>query len=947
VAWTLVQDDDRLDDELEFAKGLASRYSFVDLADLVLAGASDLASGPTAEHRLSIARCELSAIGASGESDPTKRRELFEQALSCYESFVAANGGSAVRGEAEAGLVAASVAFGQYLERDLEDAVGDARDELKGRQAEILTRAVELTEDLVGGFRVLTDRSAEQTVQFLSLLFQRGQMLATIARSQEGTFFADQAIEAFIELANEAGFDSIAAMYAFRGIGDVYAAQGNWGEAAGYYDAVIQNSVPLDRAEWEQKKEDYGLGAAEVQTFFEIMTIALPGLTKAYVSTDQTDKAVQYSIHLINVLRTEGANLDRDGYEALLSAARMLIQVGGYVGGDFGDWQGKWYATEEEMKEEVRNRRMHNDAITVAMEIANQVNDENQGEWLQILAQKLISDISTMPGMTLEPIMVLDAAQGELYSGNENLALEMLRGVLTTLQSADDATKLELGARTLNLMGTAYKKTDRDWEAAFAFEAAVREFGGDEEMDAKNAKSFLSAITQIKRKAGDEATDYNDILALERAAENLVQQNPGASGAGEDGIHWNRAQRAYAKGDYEGARREYIQVSNEYTNYEMAVVLGATCLYYIDKFEDALGELQNYLTVIVPDPANASDSPSRQQVRDTAIGLATYFVGLCHYNGTQDWAATIATLKGYETKFGDAPDERRNLAMDLVVRAKIELNDLKGMLASFDAMQKAFPGTSITNDRAQNVYIQLAKEYEGTAKQETLRLMADLLALSTGGTAKPDYAALRNLSRHWADLGEFKNSEKVLLRIIDLYGDDPKIGDQVRQRVLPDLGHIYLAQRDVQKAKATLDPLVLDDDNRPTRAVLNDWSRALTGWIEMENGRLIEIPGASGSADDFQLAVDKLDALSRSRTLTKWVDCSWFEIKFRVAFTYYAWSRIDSSKLSSVQSQLSQITTNFCEDWSCINNCELPTDDEGDAATADDLKRWFQWLASR
>ena len=74
--------------EIEFARGLAADWGFVDLAEEVIDAVRSEGVTGRMNERLGLVTCEVYAIGARNERDPGRRNELFDKALSAYTSFI-------------------------------------------------------------------------------------------------------------------------------------------------------------------------------------------------------------------------------------------------------------------------------------------------------------------------------------------------------------------------------------------------------------------------------------------------------------------------------------------------------------------------------------------------------------------------------------------------------------------------------------------------------------------------------------------------------------------------------------------------------------------------------------------------------------------------------------------------------------------------------------------
>ncbi|HIG87727.1 MAG TPA: hypothetical protein EYQ25_11845 [Planctomycetes bacterium] len=950
LAPVLSQSGGDVETEVRFAQGLATQWAFVDLADAVLANAEKGASSKVAD-RLRATRCEVISAGALNERDPARRLELFEEALSCFESFLDEYGNSPYAGSAERALVEASAYYARAIEISLEEAAGEEAQTLRARQAEVLTGAVERTADLIATLESLSneERGERQTREMYELMLNRGSMLANIGRSDPSTtYFFDAALTAYEDLVFSAGEGTLYALRAYSGMGDVFAYQGLWSESADFYAAVVETTLPSDLAEWESVKKDFGLRAADVEVRFALMQIAIPGLLKAHTSANDSSEAVRYALHFLNTHAKEGVSTTAQGYEAMLEAARTFLAVGGWIGGNFANGSAKWYETEEEVKQAVRNKRLRQDATSLAMSLATRTADENQRNSLRTQAQKLISEISSRPGVAVSPELRVAAAEGEYRSGNHPEALVILKEVMANLDGSAENVRLELGPKVLNLLGLAYRAAERPLESAYAFREGWKRYrGGDPELDRKNAESYYAMIRQVSKAANSDTQILEHMLG---EAEMWVSE---AGSDREDVILWRRGEKAYDKRDWQGAKSAYGKIPEDSEHWEKGYVKAGVCLVRERKYAEGIERFDLYLDVVRNDPGRATEIPARLQARKAASMEAEFFRGLSHYQLKQ-YQQVITLLA---TFYEDYPEQAKlaNWTLDMIMRSQLELGSRSEARAILEVMNQLYSEESRTSKAIISFYNQLSATLEDSTDEEQrgvlLREMAELLS-RTNPMGTPNLTALKREAAHWRDLGEWAEAERVLLRVISVFGEDPKFKAEVTQFRLPDLGHALIKQKKVADAKAILTPLMMNEERNPTFQMLMDWSMAISGWVEFDGnaGRLIEIPGASGTAEEFDFLTKKLNTLSNStKRFTKWTDCEWYEVKFRFCFAYYAWSQMDARKLESFKTHVQSVSVGIEGDWDSIDVfCEQDEDETVRTNLGSkQLSTWFRWLGAR
>ena len=936
--------------DVEFARGLASEWAFVDLAEVVLDEAERGASSKVTDMLL-VTRCEVIAAGALNERDPVKRLELFEDALGRFNSFLDENGNSPHAGAAEQALVETSAYYARALELSLADAVGEEAQALRERQAEVLTGAVARTAELIATLESLGSegRGERRTREMYELMLNRGGMLANIGRSDPSTtYFFDSALGAYEDLVFSAGEGTLYALRAYSGMGDVFAYQELWTDAAAFYGAVVETTLPSDTAEWEAVKKDYELGAADIEVRFALMQIAIPGLVKAHVNANDSSEAVRYALHFLNTQAREGVSSTAQTYEAMLECSRTFLSIGGWVGGSFANGSAQWFETEEEAKAAVRNRRQRQDATSLSMNLATSTADENKGNALRTQAQKLISEISSRPGVTVSPELRVAAAEGEYRSGNNDQALTILKEIMTDLDGSPENVRLELGPKVLNLLGLTYRAAERPLESAFAFREGWNRFrGGDPILDRKNAESYYAMIRQVAKAANQDKEILERMLS---EAEIWVSE---AGSDREDVILWRRGEKAYDKRDWEGAKEAFAMIPEDSEHWEKGYVKIGVCLVRDGIYAEAIERFDDYLDRVRVDPARATEIPARLTARKAASLEAEFFRGLSHYQLKQ-YPQVISLLA---TFYSDYPEQAKlaNWTLDMIMRSQLALGGRSEARAALDVMNELYNEEGRTARAIISFYNQLSDAQKVTSdpaqSDVLLREMAELLS-RTNPIGTPDMNALKREAAHWRDLGEWAEAERVLLHIVSVFGENDKYKAEVTQFRLPSLGHALIQQKKVADAKAILTPLIMSEDQAPTFQMLMDWSKAMSGWVEADGpqGRLVEIPGASGTAEEFEFMTKKLGILSNStKRFTKWTDCEWYEVKFRFCYAYYAWGQMDPRKQEAFQRHMESVSIGIEGDWDSIDTFCSVDDDEAvrDNLGGKKLSTWFRWLSAR
>ncbi|MEZ5974869.1 MAG: hypothetical protein R3E96_08490 [Planctomycetota bacterium] len=949
----------QIEADLDFARGLASQWGFTDLAESVLTGLEGQSLSQRQQDQLALVRGELYSQSARLERDNAKRNELYDRAIQEYKMFLSSRGQSTLREDAEASLVRTAYTYSRYLEQDLEDAVGDEAGAIKERMTAILTDAVSLTGAAIEGLKALgptteegEGRTQRQTHQMFGLMLQRGEMLFQIAKhSTDPEYFYDAAMEALQELALEAGDGTPGAFYAFNTMGEIYLYRGEFEDAAIFFDAVLETTIPFDMAAWDKAKEELELAPPDVTLYFGFVEIAVDGSIQSYAGAGDDATAIARCMYFINVWKREGQTLTQNGQEAVLVAARTLLESNGFIGGDVNKGEAAWFASEEEMRSAVRSRRDQTDTTSFATALATEVNDTTAFPYLRVRAQKLLAEIAEMPGIQVSPELQMQALQGEYKSDNLDAAVDKAHTLIAMLQGAEDTTRLEYLPKLYNILGNIYYKQGRTLEAAMAFREGVAKYsGGDLAMDSSSAKAFNNLAGRLSE--GNPA-----LKSLVSEAEALVLKH--SEGDSGDAIVYKRGEKLMREGKYEEAIQVFSQISLDSDYGELALVQAGVCHVRNEDLAAGKAIFERFRGEILKNPQYDRESTVGKTNRVNAEAIAEFYLGYCLQN-EGDCDGAVALLTGYHTRHSSQTSLAR-AALKLVMDCQLDKGDVKAARATLETLEAYAPGHKVTSGAATKFYGTLQKKLDATkdpeARLAVLREMAERLQSANAGT-DPAYGNLFREADHWYDLGEKENAERTLRRIISLYDgkgtdDQQKIDDFVKPR----LAELLLAKKDVVGVSELLTPLILreiaastDDKEAPkelrvSKSATITWAASLTGWLEggMPGKPVIEVPGTGGDAALFDHATKKLAVFVAQTNPT--YGCEWYAVKFQQIYAFYQWGKIDSSKSSVVGDLVRGLKTLQISgsDWEDVGlACE-----GSELESAGAVRSYYRWIEGR
>ena len=281
--------DKAVESEIEFARGLARDWTFVELAQGVLDGVAAKKPSDKMAGELALVRCELFAIGAGRVSDAKEANALYEKGYLAYTEYIDANKTASNRDDAEAGLVKLSIAYSSSIDTALEDAAGEEAEALSARKLELIEDAIVLNSTLVDelGDIKASERTPDQNLRRWNLMLQKGDLYAQRTMLLKDVMSQESAIEAYEQLAFDAGLASEYSLRADVGIGNVYMAQGDPEIALEYFMGMVDNVCPMDPAIREEKLTWSELPIEIKEKRFNYVELGMSGIQEAARASDR------------------------------------------------------------------------------------------------------------------------------------------------------------------------------------------------------------------------------------------------------------------------------------------------------------------------------------------------------------------------------------------------------------------------------------------------------------------------------------------------------------------------------------------------------------------------------------------------------------------------------------------------------------------------------------
>ena len=241
--------------DMEFARSLADRFAYVDLAGQVIETIEGRGVKDSQKEALGLLKCDVFASGAKSEPSAEKRLELYDSAVEEFQTFMEGNPFSELLPRAQRSYVDLVNNYGRVLEMKLEEVVGEEAMAVRARMQEVLEDALNLTTDLIS--QLEGEISEADKLERYRLMLNRGQILLTLANvSEAGAFYYSRAEQTLEDLALEAGETSGGGLNAYLLLAKVKMAQSNWPEATAFAEFVVDVVMPIDPEARTQRWDD-------------------------------------------------------------------------------------------------------------------------------------------------------------------------------------------------------------------------------------------------------------------------------------------------------------------------------------------------------------------------------------------------------------------------------------------------------------------------------------------------------------------------------------------------------------------------------------------------------------------------------------------------------------------------------------------------------------------
>lgn len=916
--------DRAVDEQIEYARGLASSWQFIDLAENVLVELEGTTLSNEQREALALARADVYVAGARTTGDDSLREPLFEQALDAYVSFLDSYPGSVYVSEAQRSYVGAAKDYTTHMSDLVEEAAGERKAELRKQIEERVSSVLSTTSDVIAKLEGIAERTPSQENLMWNMKLDRGRLLLQLGKAAKGgEGYLALAVEEVGEMTMFAPVESSFPQQANMVLGEVFLAQGDVEFAADTFAYVANGLIPRDREAWNSLRED--LTPPQIQFRWFYLQAVTPSLIEARMQMGDVKSGVDAGLHLLNMRNLENLETNVRGDLALVAAARALFDGGGVVGGSAAAGTYAWFQTIEEAEQAGFGARSVRPALELALTLALDMAESANGR-VSMRAKSLINDLIDAPGLTFGPDVLLQAAKGAYEAREYDAALSGFRRVLDELQG-DPVNAQIYGAEVCYFMGECLRRQGRQLEAAMAYHEGNRSYAGNDAYDGTNAQSAYNALDRAMR-VDSEAKVF---VELQKVFADFVKQYAADSGS----IEWDLAERKRKDADAREDRgsdgsRLYREAAGLYRNvpttepeYGAARSRIGWCFYQAGDYERAREEFEAF-----EDEMAAAEGEIRARLL-SAHDRVRFFTGMAAVQ-LEDWARALDVFASFPRDFPDQV-EFHDIALSNAVRAAVELGDIDRALAVMERLESEYPDSRNTRNATGYLFVPLWETYGATEpgsaeRAEVVEPLSRVVELRNSLDDAPSFSMLRIESRLWIELERWEKALATLERINTAFADDEENAENLVTFVRPDLGVVYIQLDRLPEAHEILAPLVPEPDDAdaqpPSSDVVRAYIKSVAGWMKGDPADPQVMAGVGG-AEELEKAYVWATKLSNQLSREKYTP-TWYRARFLELWTLYQWGKVDSQMMENLQKILTAFKLENERDFSLMeeNGCD-------------------------
>lgn len=885
-----------LREDAAFARALTMELGFTNLSEFQLD--QSLAKAKNAQDRsfLLLARCDVRKESAARALETPLRLQTLAQAASAYREFLGNNPDPDLAFEARTSLADVAYQYGSALKLALDTGLiaADRQAEERKTAETLFDGALQAINEVVSEYEQLDAETQEPltyTVYFPSRFYRAliyyywGLLYPTgSVDRKENNRRAREQLETFTL---DVGELSPAGFRGYNALAAAYEADGDLSSAEAYWQHVIDNCAAADLA--EQVSE------AEMDLRRGIVQDAFLGKAEAYLRHGRLADVQSLGQAFAAWETQNNAILNESGHRVLLRYAQGLNLSSRY---------------DEALKLTERVAR-ENERSALRLE-ANEVN--------RAILDKL------PPDANIDLAVLYDAAYGAFAQKDYPAAIQGFQRVLGRLGGSAKADAF--GGKTYYYLGRAWENLERKLEAAACYQMGAESFGAEDEYAEQNGRSWNRLAEQFYTANRND----KDLAAFRQASLDFLASLGGGGGenpkwqaanndfnaardlerkAKDKPADSTEARAALAAFDKAGKGFDGFQKGSPF--YERAWVMRGRCEYYKMSWDSAAAErafktFADYLDVYCTNVENNPTDAAGRRKRTEAVADATYWRAQVRYKqaelgNTAMYGEYLKLSASYAAEHKEQKDLVGATYMSRMT-AQLALGQVELAEAEFQQLRAAQMEAKWTENSAFRLYRhfdkQLAAADDAATRQPLARKAVEYLQISNSSAAAPDWSNRYNEARLWLQLNTPAPAAALLEGI--LRQDGAALDEGRRFLVELALVDAYLAQDNTAAADPLIAKMIADPKRKSDPDVMDASVRTMVGYVSWRDGKLVEVPGSGGSAEDFRKADETLFAIqnaidyrAKERQLSKFELPEYWRSKLQQAYLYYRWSSVDAN----------------------------------------------------
>lgn len=579
-----------------------------------------------------------------------------------------------------------------------------------------------------------------------------------------------------------------------------------------------------------------------------------------------------------------------------------------------------------ELAKAYRGMGDRNLAVTAAREVAEAGGNSVAGR----AAQKLIRDLlgGTDGGPTAasgidDPRAFAAAGEAAESEGDRFAAIRNYQLALRLVPPEGGDGKL--AASLFNKLGSIYQRMRRDYEAGLSFRRGAAAYGAaDKDLYETNLASARSAFANHykrtknpadKAEADQARKDYN--TAFPESADEYFDAEERYQEAGSS-TNLADIQRLYdeAKGLFakvsKGNRVDRARVRMGQCDYEKAIAIEKANKDQLNDaakaaFAAAIKTFDEYAAWTKERPAVTE---TEAQERKQGVAAADFYRGRAHFElGEHEKALTY--LAGYADKHAGL-DQLVPSGVYFALRAYVELGRLDDADKDLQILKKNFAQAPLTIDAYARVGKAMSNAADAMSKDPAQKAKADeylgkaadyLYVWLTSGNRTFDQA-LAIAKNDFYDKGDFSTAEKILARLHEKFGEDPKVRGAATKwlnlRLL--LAKSRLNQRKYADAKPLYEELAKEKGN--VLDIQMDLAECLGGTATLDPVKktVTVVDGTGNYEEALKIATKVANSLRNSDKIgsKEWWHAKWYSVfvLYRQGKKKDAFGVLDNAKTS-------------------------------------------------